>query len=196
MKKGIKNFIIDYFTNPFTVWGIFVIITSYLLTTPEIYEFREFIWINFLHIPILWMSLAYVICKIHAPFWDSFKILSKRKPGLTYFFILGLVLIIAGEYVFFHIGIMELIAQQHSETIIDQNKFNFNTRIAFIIIYFLMPIFTYLLLHGTKTEMMKRNLKVAKNLKNHPWGFFITMMMAFVFSSIYTIILNNHLILK
>ena len=124
----------------------------------------------------------------------GFKKLSKKKIGLTYFMILGLLLSVYAEYPFFFIGIIELMSQNHEEIITDPLKFKNDITIAFVISYFLIPIFTYFLLNGAFNEFKKKKLDASKNLNDYPFGFLILMLLAFVFSSVYTIILNNHLL--
>ena len=194
MNKHVSNFIKEYFTNPFIIWGLFVIITDITKSIPQIFELREFIWINLIHVIIFWMMAIYVICNIHAPLLDNLKKLSRVNIGLAYFTIVGFVMIIATEGVFFFIGIMELIAGQHHEIIIDQTKYDENIKISFIIAYFLLPIATHKFVNDARKELTKRYSEITKKLKDYPVEITIIMTLTFVFSSIYVILMNNNII--
>ncbi len=167
MKEFLKDFSKNYFTNFFIIWGFILIITGQANHIEQIYDFREFIWTNFIHIVIFWMIVTFTGIHIYAPFWEGLKQLSRRNNGLSLFIISGFMISIAAEVPLFFIGILEMITVQHEGTINDQITFSNSMSVIYSISYFLLPMSASFFIYKTKKEFQKKinpNYKIMERL--------------------------------
>lgn len=114
-KKEAEFVVCKYFSNFFTIWGIFLIFTYWLSFNPFVDKFRTMLWANQFH----WLILAPLLVYVGFEVYRKFK--TKHKGATKMAAVVGIVVgvgigILFLDYSFFMAGILMIIPEQHHET--------------------------------------------------------------------------------
>ena len=138
-----------YKQSPFFYWFIFLLIINVTNWSP-FEQFKTALWVNQLWIAIffpLFITHFFIILKVKAIHESSKQYKGKKSPIVIICMTVPLLLV--SELPLFFIGIIEIMASQHPEIIINQIKFKQNI-IAGMIIEFIIPLTSHYLLYPTR----------------------------------------------
>ncbi len=142
----IHEIIQAYKKSPFFYWFVFLLIFNWIHWDP-IEKFKTALWVNQLWIAVffpLYTIHFFIILKVKKIRESAKKYQGKKTP--IYIICWTISLLLVSELPFFFIGIIAIMANQYSEIIIDQVKFQQNI-LAGMIMEFIIPVASHYLLY-------------------------------------------------
>lgn len=153
------NFILKrYFTNGFTIWAFFILITYQIRTVPIISEFRTSLWLD----QLMWVFFVPLFIQVILDVATRIKIVRKFhwfSKWMIFYVVagsgLGWVLII--DFAFFSGGILLLIGEyQDGIAIANLEKYTFMNNLSTLSGIFIIPIFSITIIRITSYLVDKK----------------------------------------
>lgn len=138
-----------YKQSPFFYWFIFLLIVNVVSWSP-FEQFKTALWVNQLWIAVFFPLFTihfFIILKVKKIHESAKQYRGKKSP--IYIICMTIPLLLVSEFPFFFIGIIEIMADQHPEIIINQTKFQQNI-LAGMIMESIIPLTSHYLLLPTR----------------------------------------------
>lgn len=164
----VHPFVAYYSTNLFILLEFFLILLRVFSFIPGVNNFRTILSINFGYLvilfPVIVLVIYYEVMILRNN--DEFYKISKNNWNIKILVVCLLVLQVVGEYIFFQIGIIEIIGDQFPEIISDPNTYEKWTSFGYIAGYMMIPVINYRSLVrfknslGVKSELDHNRFKI------------------------------------
>ena len=166
-----STFVKDYFRNPFLIWGLVVAVITTFDSALLSARIMEFILLQNAYIPILFISVTFVIIISSYPLRQGLRELARKegKGNKTFavFSVILLLLIPFLESVFFLSDPIVILATVQPQIVVDGETYEYNVLVKNFSQFLIIPFLGAFVYTNIKTKLLKENLEIHGKFKGN-----------------------------
>lgn len=166
-----SNFLKDYFRNPFLIWGLVIAVITTFDAALFSAQLMEFILLQNVYIPIMFISMSFVIIVSSYPLRGGLRKLARKEgKGNKSFAISSAILLLLVpflESVFFASDPFVILATAQPQIVTDRETYEYILLVKNFSQFIIIPFLGAFVYTNIKSKLDKENLEIHGKLKDN-----------------------------